>query len=90
MQSLLQSLTSSSNRKDVIQIVADSFPTAGPFYVGWREFTIITAQELRSLLNIDSYLLHSLPCRNRAFPGYVSCFDFTTTMLTRYVFSRST
>jgi hypothetical protein len=48
MQSLLESLTSSSNHKDVIKIVADSFPTAGPFYVGWREFTP----------NIETWIAH--------------------------------
>ena len=37
MQSFLQSFRSST-RLDLIKIVADSFPTAGPFYVGWREY----------------------------------------------------
>ncbi|KAG5648333.1 hypothetical protein DXG03_004905 [Asterophora parasitica] len=38
MQSILQSFKVSpdTRRPDVLQIVADSFPTAGPFYVGWR------------------------------------------------------
>ncbi|CCL99716.1 uncharacterized protein FIBRA_01738 [Fibroporia radiculosa] len=34
LQSFLVSFTATSGLK-VIQIVADSFPTAGPFYVGW-------------------------------------------------------
>lgn len=37
MQSLLTSFRASANRPDILQIVADSFPSAGPFYVGWRE-----------------------------------------------------
>lgn len=36
MQSFLLSFRS-TERPNVIQVVADSFPTAGPFYVGWRE-----------------------------------------------------
>jgi hypothetical protein len=36
---VLQSfLESSSTSLNLIQIVADSFPTAGPFSVGWREY----------------------------------------------------
>ncbi|KAF8158103.1 hypothetical protein B0H34DRAFT_441453 [Crassisporium funariophilum] len=38
MQSFLQSFRSAT-RPDVIEIVASSFPTAGPFYVGWLIFT---------------------------------------------------
>jgi len=38
MQSFLQSFNVTGNRSDVIQVVADSFPTAGPFYVGWRKW----------------------------------------------------
>ncbi|KAF8798979.1 DUF221-domain-containing protein [Phlegmacium glaucopus] len=38
MQSFLQSFRSST-RPDLIKVVADSFPTAGPFYVGWLIFT---------------------------------------------------
>ena len=37
MQSFLQSFRSST-RPDLIKVVADSFPTAGPFYVGWCEY----------------------------------------------------
>jgi hypothetical protein len=36
MQTFLQSFKSTT-APNVLQIVADSFPTAGPFYVGWRE-----------------------------------------------------
>ncbi|KAJ3506561.1 hypothetical protein NLJ89_g6803 [Agrocybe chaxingu] len=40
LQSFLQSFSSSkSSSPDVIQTVASSFPTAGPFYVGWLIFT---------------------------------------------------
>ncbi len=36
LQSILLSLKSgASSRPDIIQVVADSFPVAGPFYVGW-------------------------------------------------------
>jgi hypothetical protein len=39
VQSVLQSLNpANTDALNVIQIVADSFPSAGPFYVGWREF----------------------------------------------------
>ncbi|KAF9046608.1 hypothetical protein BJ165DRAFT_1346094 [Panaeolus papilionaceus] len=38
MQSFLLSFRS-TERPNVIQVVADSFPTAGPFYVGWLIFT---------------------------------------------------
>ena len=37
MQSLLDSFRAKSDRPDILQIVASSFPSAGPFYVGWRE-----------------------------------------------------
>lgn len=40
LQSFLQSFKSTV-RPDVLKVVADSFPTAGPFYVGWREFTFL-------------------------------------------------
>lgn len=36
LQSFLQSF-GSITRPNLLRIVADSFPTAGPFYVGWRE-----------------------------------------------------
>ncbi|KAG6840979.1 hypothetical protein C0991_002869 [Blastosporella zonata] len=36
LQSLLQSFSPSATPPDILQIVADSFPTSGPFYVGWR------------------------------------------------------
>ncbi|KAG6868987.1 hypothetical protein C0993_006509 [Termitomyces sp. T159_Od127] len=36
LQSLLQSFNPSAAPPDILQVVADSFPTAGPFYVGWR------------------------------------------------------
>ncbi|RDB18089.1 Calcium permeable stress-gated cation channel 1 [Hypsizygus marmoreus] len=41
MQSFLQSfkLSPGTTRPDVLQVIADSFPTAGPFYVGWLIFT---------------------------------------------------
>jgi len=39
LQSFLVSFKSTSGQK-VIQVVADSFPTAGPFYVGWLIFTM--------------------------------------------------
>ncbi|KAK0487567.1 hypothetical protein IW261DRAFT_1448670 [Armillaria novae-zelandiae] len=40
MQSLLTSFRASASRPDILQIVADSFPSAGPFYVGWLIFTV--------------------------------------------------
>ncbi|KAF8645225.1 hypothetical protein AX16_008052 [Volvariella volvacea WC 439] len=40
LQSFLLSIRSTATtRPDIIQVVADSFPTAGPFYVGWLIFT---------------------------------------------------
>ena len=41
LQSFLQSF-STPTRRNVLKIVADSFPTAGPFYVGWRKLVIAT------------------------------------------------
>ncbi|KXN88289.1 hypothetical protein AN958_07748 [Leucoagaricus sp. SymC.cos] len=38
LQSVLLSFRS-TNHPDVLQIIADSFPTAGPFYAGWLVFT---------------------------------------------------
>ena len=38
LQSFLESFRSST-KPNLIQVVADSFPTAGPFYVGWREYS---------------------------------------------------
>ncbi|KAJ6537475.1 hypothetical protein B0H10DRAFT_2141983 [Mycena sp. CBHHK59/15] len=41
LQSVLDSFKSSqTSRVDILEIVADSFPTAGPFYVGWLIFTV--------------------------------------------------
>jgi hypothetical protein len=37
LQSFLTSFKVVSE-KDIINTVADSFPTAGPFYVGWRTY----------------------------------------------------
>lgn len=38
LQSVLDSFKANqTTHVDILQIVADSFPTAGPFYVGWRE-----------------------------------------------------
>ncbi|KIY44762.1 DUF221-domain-containing protein [Fistulina hepatica ATCC 64428] len=40
LQSVLESFKSDADTKaNVLEIVADSFPTAGPFYVGWLIFT---------------------------------------------------
>ncbi|KAJ3566033.1 hypothetical protein NP233_g7257 [Leucocoprinus birnbaumii] len=39
LQSVLQWAFKSSTQPNVLEIVADSFPTAGPFYVGWLIFT---------------------------------------------------
>jgi len=41
LQSLLQSFSKSANTPDVMKIVGDSFPTSGPFYVGWREYLFV-------------------------------------------------
>ncbi|KAJ7288266.1 hypothetical protein C8J57DRAFT_1115702 [Mycena rebaudengoi] len=41
LQSVLVSFKSSqTTRVDIVKVVADSFPTAGPFYVGWLIFTV--------------------------------------------------
>lgn len=37
VQTTLQSFKKALGGGDLLQIVATSFPTAGPFYVGWRE-----------------------------------------------------
>ncbi|KAJ7600700.1 hypothetical protein C8J56DRAFT_911019 [Mycena floridula] len=39
LQSVLASFKVVTSGNDVLKIVADSFPTAGPFYVGWLIFT---------------------------------------------------
>ncbi|KIY72425.1 DUF221-domain-containing protein [Cylindrobasidium torrendii FP15055 ss-10] len=40
LQSILTSFKiSNKNNQDILQVVASSFPTAGPFYVGWQIFT---------------------------------------------------
>lgn len=36
----ISTLTSSDSNNNVLQIVSDSFPTAGPFYVGWSKSPI--------------------------------------------------
>jgi hypothetical protein len=61
-------LKSPSGHEDVLQIVADSFPTAGPFYVGWREFCFLHHWAGTHGSFIGSYLLHRITWRNRAFP----------------------
>ncbi|KAG7088362.1 hypothetical protein E1B28_012366 [Marasmius oreades] len=40
LQSVLDSLRASGTTPDVLSVVANSFPTAGPFYVGWLIFTL--------------------------------------------------
>ncbi|KAJ7459911.1 hypothetical protein FB451DRAFT_1341703 [Mycena latifolia] len=41
LQSVLDSFKANqTSHVDILQIVADSFPTAGPFYVGWLIFTV--------------------------------------------------
>ncbi|KAJ7761531.1 hypothetical protein DFH07DRAFT_815308 [Mycena maculata] len=41
LQSILDSFSAKQTSKvDILQIVAQSFPTAGPFYVGWLIFTV--------------------------------------------------
>ncbi|KAJ7095817.1 hypothetical protein B0H15DRAFT_827221 [Mycena belliarum] len=41
LQSVLDSFKANqTSHVDIIQTVADSFPTAGPFYVGWLIFTV--------------------------------------------------
>ncbi|KAJ7259497.1 hypothetical protein B0H12DRAFT_1014472 [Mycena haematopus] len=41
LQSVLDSFTpNQTTHVDILNIVADSFPTAGPFYVGWLIFTV--------------------------------------------------
>lgn len=41
LQSVLQSFKFQASKFDIVQIVADSFPVAGPFYVGWRESFLV-------------------------------------------------
>lgn len=41
LQSFLLSFKSTSGIK-LIQVVSDSFPSAGPFYVGWRKSTALS------------------------------------------------
>ena len=66
MQSLLQSFGSSTDRKDVLQIIADSFPTAGPFYVGWRMFPFPLMLKTNGYsCPSPSYLLHRFAWRIR-------------------------
>jgi hypothetical protein len=44
LQSVLGSFQLSSS-PDILKIVADSFPTAGPFYVGWREWLSVCVSD---------------------------------------------
>lgn len=37
LQSILDSIRQISSGADILEIVASSFPSAGPFYVGWRK-----------------------------------------------------
>ncbi|KAF9016991.1 hypothetical protein BDZ89DRAFT_1094388 [Hymenopellis radicata] len=39
LQSFLDSFRQSASPPDILEIVASSFPSAGPFYVGWQIFT---------------------------------------------------
>ncbi|KAL1736526.1 hypothetical protein EV714DRAFT_198114 [Schizophyllum commune] len=39
VQTILTSFRADASAPDILGIVADSFPTAGPFYVGWLIFT---------------------------------------------------
>lgn len=48
LQSLLLSfsdLTKAESNTNVLQIISDSFPSAGPFYVGWSESFCSALQE---------------------------------------------
>ncbi len=38
LQSLLDSFRASATAPNILQIVTDSFASAGPFYVGWRGY----------------------------------------------------
>jgi hypothetical protein len=49
LQSFLNSFRSAT-RINVIHTVATSFPTAGPFYVGWREFFSYLSLRLEGLI----------------------------------------
>ncbi|TRM64114.1 hypothetical protein BD626DRAFT_493819 [Schizophyllum amplum] len=39
LQTVIESFRADASTPDILGIVADSFPTAGPFYVGWLIFT---------------------------------------------------
>jgi hypothetical protein len=41
LQTVLSSFSKSTTTTNVLQIVADSFPTAGPFYVGWSKSSVV-------------------------------------------------
>jgi hypothetical protein len=54
LQSFLNAFRSAAH-VDVISVVATSFPTAGPFYVGWRKFWFLCEVYVRWML-ICAYL----------------------------------
>jgi hypothetical protein len=55
LQSVLDSFKAGQTSSvDILHIVADSFPTAGPFYVGWRKYFGILF--VARFLSIFSYL----------------------------------
>lgn len=66
LQSLLESfkVTSGAVRPNVLKIVADSFPTAGPFYVGWCMWSSLffVLLEIRELTLIIGFYSDTYNC----------------------------
>jgi hypothetical protein len=49
VQTLLTSIKSTISGSGLLNVVATSFPTAGPFYVGWRESFLWASYAMRML-----------------------------------------
>ncbi|KAF9242543.1 hypothetical protein BU15DRAFT_86750 [Melanogaster broomeanus] len=60
LQSFLSSFQNVSG-SNILQVVADSFPTAGPFYVGWLIFTTAVHGCLELVLSLGRLLFSQLP-----------------------------
>jgi hypothetical protein len=49
LQSFLVGFATKEKNRNALHILSDSFPSAGPFYVGWREYIFVTRFSLANV-----------------------------------------
>ncbi|PBK97545.1 hypothetical protein ARMGADRAFT_1076012 [Armillaria gallica] len=63
LQSFLDSFRASATTPNILQIVTDSFASAGPFYVGWLIFTTDVDDPSKYVLEHSTFTVNWLPTR---------------------------